>query len=121
MLKLLNKIILTIPNTSNSTRLLHSMETIDISDLNVHDVILALWKNMEPASFFMFNPGVKVPGQPSRAKVDEYLARSKYIDYLEGRAIKADFGDLTKVRTFLYNRDGGQGAFERIVADLRGH
>ena len=95
------------------------MSTIDVSDLNLHGLILALWKNMKPAAFFRFAPSALIPSEPSREEIDQAL-KSKYgIDYLGGRCIKTNFSDLTKVDTRLYNRDAGEGAFERIVAQLR--
>ncbi len=94
------------------------MSYIDISDLDICLVIKALWNNMEPASFFRYS-GIKPPPEPSADDIMSQLENSKYIDYLNGRCIKTDFSDLTKVDTRLYNRDAGNNAFENIVAQLR--
>jgi len=41
-----------------------------------------------------------------------------YIDYLGGRAIKCDL-TKDKIDPYLYNRDAGKGAFEKIVQEMR--
>ena len=51
--------------------------------------------------------------------IEAQLAHSKDIDYLNGRCIKIDFSDLTRVDPYLYNRDMGANAFENVVAQLR--
>ena len=45
------------------------------------------------------------------------LARG-YIDYFAGRAIKCDLTQ-DKVDPALYNRDAGEGVFEKIVQQMR--
>jgi len=94
------------------------MSVIDVSDLDVHVLIAALWKRSHPAAFFMMNR-FPAPQECPREDIKQHLAHSKYIDYLNGRCIKVDFSDLTKVNTNMYNRDMGPNAFENIVAQLR--
>lgn len=97
------------------------MTTIDVSDLDLYQLILELWDNMKPASFFndaFFNAGFSLPSKPTRKQIDQTMDDG-YIDYLAGRCIKTDFSDLTRVSTRLYNRDAGDGKFESIVAKLR--
>lgn len=99
------------------------MTTIDVSDLDQYSLIKALWRNMKPASFFnsftAMAAGLTPPSEPSNDEIDRTFHSGKYIDYLAGRCIKTDFGDTTQVNTRLYNRDAGEGAFEKIVASLR--
>lgn len=95
------------------------MSTVDISDLDLVVLIKALWNNMQPAAFFRFAP-ISPPPKPSSEEIMETLKSTRYyLDYLNGRCIKTDFSDLTKVNTRLYNRDAGDGAFERIISELR--
>jgi len=94
------------------------MSTVDVSDLDLYTLILALWKNMKPAQFFTMT-GMTPPSEPSSEEIIQSLKWNNRIDYLNGRAIKTNLSDPTKVSTQLYNRDAGEGAFERIVAQLR--
>ena len=94
------------------------MSVVDISNVDLVVLIKALWNNMKPAAFFTMS-GIPSPSGPSEQEVLDHLKRDKYIDYLNGRCIKTDFSDLTKVSTRMYNRDAGEGAFEKIVNQLR--
>lgn len=88
------------------------MPVIDVSDLDVHVLINALWKrstqHRPPRS-----------SEISHEQIAKHLANTKYINYIAGRGIKVSFRDLTKVNTFMYNRDMGPGTFEAVVAELR--
>lgn len=100
------------------------MSTIDISDINLVELITALWRKQIVASFFQSfdarRAGLSPPRQPSEDDILKSLnSQYKYIDYLAGRAIKTDFSDLQHVNTALYNRDAGAGVFEAIVDYLR--
>lgn len=92
------------------------MGKIDISDVDVCSLVRELWKNMTPASFFLYS-GMTPPSAPSDNQIMEAVSHG-YIDYLAGRCIKTDFSTKT-VNTDLYNRDAGAGAFEKIVQKLR--
>jgi hypothetical protein len=94
------------------------MSTIDISDLNLPELIQDLWSSMKPAAFFN-QSGIRPPQQPSKEEISRVLAHDKYIDYLNGRCIKTNFSDLTTVDTYLYNRDAGNNMFENIVNKRR--
>lgn len=93
------------------------MTTIDVSHLDLNTLIKALWKNMFSARYFSMSD-IAPPPEPSNDEINRTLGSRKYIDYLAGRCIKTDFSDLSKVNTRLYNRNAGDGAFERIVAEL---
>lgn len=94
------------------------MGYVDISHLNIYDVILALWHNMKPAAFFTNIPWL-APGEPTHEEIDKALEHG-HIDYLNGRCIKTYFRDLKKVDTTMYNRDAGPDAFENIITKLNG-
>lgn len=91
---------------------------MDISDLDVHEVIAELWRRSHPAGFFIVTR-IHAPQTLDRAIIADHLANDKYIDYLEGRCIKIDFSNLTRVDPHLYDRDMGPGAFAAVVAYLR--
>jgi hypothetical protein len=93
------------------------MGIIDVSDIDIYTLILALWEDACIASFFAANfmtPTLK----PSIQEIDRILEHSKYIDYLAGRCFKTDFSDMSKVKTDMYNRDAGPDKFENIVKKL---
>lgn len=94
------------------------MSVVDVSDLDLAQLLIALWENSSPASFFRYST-LPSPYKPSRENTLEFLEKTKYIDYFEGRCIKIDFSDPTQVNPWLYNRDMGAGAFERIANKLR--
>ena len=89
--------------------------SVDISGLNKGMLLLELWSNSKPASFFSMN-GMTPP--PFNAEKAQGAAQRGYIDYYEGRCIKADLtGDDAEPR--LYDRDFGDGSFLRVVTDMR--
>lgn len=86
--------------------------SIDISDLNMKDLLKELWENTITASFFILN-GLTPPQYQEPEKYN------RYFDYHCGRPIKTDFTDLSDVDTGGYNRNAGNNAFEDIVLKLR--
>jgi len=88
--------------------------SVNISGLSKVVLLERLWTRMKPAAFFAFNPSLA----PSFNKEEAEKAVEGYIDYFCGRCIKSDLsGDI--VNTFLYNRDVGSGAFEKVVEGMR--
>lgn len=94
------------------------MSVINISDLDLYLLIQELWKHMTSASFFI-QYGSPPYDDPSNEDIAKALIHDNYIYHLNGRCIKTNFSDLTKVNTRPYNRDGGDEAFENIVSKLR--
>lgn len=88
--------------------------SVNISGLSKVDLLERLWTRMKPAAFFAFNPSAA----PSFNKDGAEKAVKGYIDYFCGRCIKSDLSGDT-VNTFLYNRDAGSGAFEKVVEGMR--
>ena len=86
--------------------------SIDISDLNIKDLLKELWENTTTASFFVFYNVTPPPYQ----EPEKY---NRYFDYHCGRPIKTDFTNLSDVYTGGYNRNAGDNAFEEIVLKLR--
>ena len=101
------------------------MSIIDVSDLNLHLLILALWNGSKPAAFFQSsdakNNGVQAPCRITSQEIDDLIKTNDgTIEYIGGRAIKTNFSDMTQVDTFCYDSQAGKGAFEKVVASLRG-
>jgi hypothetical protein len=99
------------------------MTTLDISDLHLPTLIVALWRNRKPASFFnsfaAYSSNVKPPLEPTWEEIERQLKSYPYIDYLAGRGIKTNFKDLTKVDSAGYDRDTENLTFSEIVNQVR--
>ncbi len=89
------------------------MTTVDIKGINKVKLLKALWSNMKPAAFFYMSG---IPS-PSFDDTDAGSAVKKYIDYFCGRNIKCDLSGNT-VDPSGYDRDAGNGAFQKIVNSL---
>jgi hypothetical protein len=88
--------------------------SVNIEKLNKVLLLKALWENSKPASFFSFS-GVAPPQFDQTSAND---AVNSYIDYFQGRMIKSDLSrDTADPR--LYDRDYGQGVFQRIADKVR--
>ena len=90
------------------------MTQVDIRGLDRVRLLKALWEKSPVASFFWIN-GRTPP------KWDENLATKavlNYIDYFQGRVIKSDLRD-DMINPRSYDRDNGEGAFQRIVDEVR--
>lgn len=88
---------------------------INITGLSKAAVLKALYDNAKPLGmgFLHYNP------KPMElAEAEELLIHSHYFDYVHGRVMKVDL----KYDTFnpwLYDRDNGEGAAERVITLLR--
>lgn len=88
---------------------------MDISNLNKSEILAALFNNSKSLGmgFLHYKPDHVMTTE----EAEGLLAQSEYFDYLEGRVMKIKLeGDAFD--TFLYNRDNGDGAAERIIAAL---
>lgn len=88
------------------------MNSIDISDLDIRELLHVLWECTITASFFRLN-NIE---PPSYTEPDKYY---KYFDYHCGRPIKTDFSDMKNVMYIGYDRDAGNGTFLKIVKVMR--
>ena len=77
-------------------------------------LLAALWSKQVPAGFFT-NRDWLIPGF-DRAEAAE--AVKDHIDYFCGRAIKTNLSQ-DQVDPRLYDRDAGQGAFQRAVNSVK--
>lgn len=84
---------------------------IDISKINKAQLLAALYNASKPqgTGLFAFDPA---PMQQSEAI--ELLKKQKYFDYLKGRVMKIDLSG-NELDPWLYDRDNGQGAAQRVV------
>jgi hypothetical protein len=89
------------------------MGSVDISGIDKRVLLKALWLNSEPAPFF---DRMNVREPKYYEPTDDVLG--EYIDYWCGRLIKTDISKNTAFSGG-YDRDYGQGAFERVVRSLR--
>jgi hypothetical protein len=101
------------------------MSIIDISHLNIYDVILELWRNASPPTFLQNRPDLEnlVHREPTIKDIDQTLSYEssyphKYIHTLGCRFIETKFNDLKNVDTTAYNMRVGPNAFENIVNGL---
>lgn len=91
------------------------MGTIDIKDINKADLLAALYNNskVQGMGFMQAKNGAM-----TSAEAAELLKETHRFDYLHGRVMKIDIsGD--ELKTYLYDRDLGQGAAQRVVEALR--
>lgn len=87
---------------------------INISGINKAAILAALYNNSRPQGlgFLHFKPDEMTIEQAERL-----LEQQTYFDYLLGRVMKVDLsGDI--LRTWLYDRDNGQGAAEAAIKHL---
>lgn len=90
------------------------MSMISLEGLDKFEVLAALYNASRPQGmgFLHYDPKPMTPEDARLIGVDHY------IDYLKGRVMKIDLrGDTFD--SWLYDRDNGQGAAERVVSELR--
>ena len=86
--------------------------SINISDIDIKVLFKKLWESTITASFYKYSNTLSA----SFSEPEKYDA---YFDYHCGKPMKLDLRDLSSVSTRLYNRDAGDGVFEKIVKELR--
>jgi hypothetical protein len=100
----------------------HAMATtVDATGVDIYHLIASLWTHQKVAAFFQNAPHL-APPIPTRAEVEGALnqqRRKGYIDYINGRAIKCDFSDMSRLDASLYDRDAGKGTFQSVVNIIR--
>ena len=87
---------------------------INISGINKAAILAALYNNSRPQGlgFLHFKPD-----EMTIENAEKLLEQQTYFDYLLGRVMKVDLsGDI--LRTWLYDRDNGQGAAEAAIKHL---
>ncbi len=78
-------------------------------------LLQALWRGSKSQGLSGLG---QVSSDMSLEAAAQRLAQNDYVDYTNGRVIKTKF-TATGLDSFLYNRDCGAGAFERILAGVR--
>ena len=53
------------------------------------------------------------------AEAEEILNQTTYFDYLKGRVMKVDLSSDDSFEEWLYDRDNGKGAAQRVIDSLR--
>ena len=90
---------------------------IDVSHLDLCELIEKLWYNVKP-SRFCYSCKWEPQETITREEIQEALNFRPFINHLCGRYIKVDFYDLKHVATRMYNQMAGERAFEKIVGEL---
>lgn len=100
---------------------------VNIAGLDKAELLAALYNNAVPLGMGFLRAR---SGKMSREEAQtEWIDKNKshdvgiggqylYFDYVNGRPLKVDLSG-NEMRTSLYNRDQGEGAAERVVAELR--
>ena len=91
------------------------MATISLKGLNKGKVLAALCNASHPQGmgFLHFDP------TPMTTKEAESLLKGQtYFDYLKGRVMEVDMSG-EELDPYLYDRDNGQGAAQRVIDSLR--
>ena len=89
---------------------------VDIVGLWKPALLRALWDNATPASFYASRES---PTPPPFDEARAAEAWNDYVDYFQGRCIKADLsGD--SVDPCDYDKQHGEGEFAKVVRRLRG-
>jgi len=88
--------------------------SVSIKDVDKVKLLKALWEGAKPAVFFT-NHWISSPEFDESVAIN---AVKSYIDYYSGRCIKTDLSGDT-ADPYLYDRDWGAGAFQKIADSLR--
>lgn len=89
---------------------------MNIQGLNKAEVLATLYNNAKPQGlgFLHYDP------KEMTTEEAEYIlseSKDKYFDYLQGRVMKISL-EKDEVYTWLYNRDNGDGAAEKVISRL---
>lgn len=89
---------------------------VDIKGLNKAEVLSALYNNSKPQGLGFLNFDAK---NMTVAEAEEILKQTTDFDYLKGRVMKVNLSSDDDFEEWLYDRDNGNGAAERAIAELR--
>lgn len=90
---------------------------MDISNLNKPELLAALYNKAKVQGLGVLHATEgDMPIKEAKSIFEN--SQDKYFDYVKGRVMKVDLsGD--ELKTFLYNRDNGEGAAEKIIEGLK--
>lgn len=89
---------------------------IDITGINKAEVLAALYNNSKPQGLGFFN---FTQEDMTVCEAQKLLEETTYFDYIKGRVMKVDLRSDTEFEEYLYDRDNGPGAAERVIVALR--
>lgn len=75
------------------------------------EVLLMLWKSASYVGMGYLYAGE----QPTIDDARSYLESMDYVDYFFGKPIKTSFADFPELDPYLYNRDEGCGAMQKVA------
>lgn len=89
---------------------------VDIKGLGKAEVLAALYNNSKPQGlgFLHFDPP-----KMTVEEAEEILKQTTDFDYLKGRVMKVDLSSDDGFEEWLYDRDNGNGAAQRVIDELR--
>jgi hypothetical protein len=89
---------------------------VNIEGLNKAEILRRLYNNSRPIGlgFLQYDPK-----DMTLEEAEEILAQLTDFDYLKGRVIKVDLTSDVEFREWLYDRDNGEGAAQRVVDSIR--
>jgi len=88
---------------------------MNISNMNKAEVLATLYNNSKPLGMgFMQFTSEGMTTQEAQELLD---SGQVYFDYLKGRVMKIDLSG-NELDTWLYNRDNGDNAAEKVLAKL---
>ncbi len=93
---------------------------VDRTDLTDSQVLCALYNGSRPLGMGHLAPGSGDQMTVNRAAgiLNDRTYDLRYFDYLQGRIMKIDVSE-NPLNPRLFDRDNGQGAAERAIAQLR--
>ena len=98
------------------------MPDVNIKGINKIHLLKEMWiKSLETNKYnniFGLTAALQSNSEFDEKLAKETLNRSTYVDYFQGAMIKTDFKGDT-IDSYLYDRDIGSGALQRIVDDIK--
>lgn len=89
---------------------------VNIEGLNKADVLRALYDNAKTQGLGFLHYD---SAQMSTEEAERLLGAGTYFDYVKGRVMKVDLSSDVEFEEWLYDRDNGQGAAQRVIDGLR--
>lgn len=90
-------------------------DTINLKGLKKAEVLAALYNASHPQGMGLLH---FEPTPMTAEEAESLLKEQTYFDYLKGRVMKVDLSGNT-LDPWLYDRDNGQGAAQRVIDSLR--
>jgi len=91
------------------------MSIVNINGINKAELLAKLYNNSKPLGMEIVHYALE---NMTISEAEELLESQTYFDYLRGRVMKIELKN-DELSTFLYNRDNGYDACERIVESLK--